>query len=60
MFVQINRYFIAETKHESYMKKIVIIDGGPRRNMNTAGMLKGVTSIGQRIFRKPLMPERRW
>ena len=22
------------------MKKIVIIDGGPRRNMNTAGMLQ--------------------
>jgi hypothetical protein len=60
MFVQINRYYIAETKHESYMKKIVIIDGGPRRNMNSAGMLKGVTSIGQRTFRKPLMPERRW
>ena len=29
-----------KTKHESYMKKIIIIDGGPRRNMNTTGMLQ--------------------
>ncbi len=40
-------------KHESYMKKIIIIDGGPRRNMNTAGMLQafaeGVSSAGKEI-----------
>jgi multimeric flavodoxin WrbA len=42
-----------KTKHESYMKKIVIIDGGPRRNMNTAGMLQafaeGVRSAGKEV-----------
>ena len=28
------------THNKSDMKKIMIIDGGPRRNMNTAGMLQ--------------------
>ena len=42
-----------KTKHESYMKKIIIIDGGPRRNMNTAGMLQafaeGARSAGKEV-----------
>lgn len=42
-----------KTKHESYMKKIIIIDGGPRRNMNTAGMLQafaeGAKSAGNEV-----------
>lgn len=42
-----------KTKHENYMKKIIIIDGGPRRNMNTAQMLqhfaKGVKSVNEPI-----------
>ena len=35
------------------MKKIVIIDGGPRKNMNTAAMIeaftRGVKSVGEEI-----------
>ncbi len=35
------------------MKKIIIIDGGPRRNMNTAGMLQalaeGARSAGKEV-----------
>ena len=32
------------------MKKIIIIDGGPRRNMNTAWMLRKVAEgVGRRI-----------
>ena len=42
-----------KTKQESYMKKIIIIDGGPRRNMNTAGMLQafaeGARSAGKEV-----------
>ena len=42
-----------KTKLESYMKKIIIIDGGPRRNMNTAGMLQafaeGARSAGKEV-----------
>ena len=30
------------THNKSDMKKIMIIDGGPRRNMNTAGMLRAL------------------
>ena len=41
------------TKHEVSMKKIIIIDGGPRRNMNTAGMLQalaeGARSAGKEV-----------
>ena len=35
------------------MKKIIIIDGGPRKNFNTASMLQqfaeGATSVGKEI-----------
>jgi len=43
------------TKHNTpnKMKKIMIIDGGPRRNMNTAGMLhafaEGAKSLGEDV-----------
>ncbi len=54
---------------EQNMKKIIIIDGGPRRNMNTAQMLQkfaegaqsvGVIPIGKKICRRLLMPDVRW
>ena len=41
------------THNKSDMKKIMIIDGGPRRNMNTAGMLQafaeGAESVGKDV-----------
>ena len=41
------------THNKSNMKKIMIIDGGPRRNMNTAGMLQsfaeGAESVGKEV-----------
>ena len=41
------------THNKSDMRKIIIIDGGPRRNMNTAGMLQafaeGAESAGKDV-----------
>ena len=51
------------------MKKIVIVDGGPRKNMNTAQLLQrfaegaksvGAMSIGRRTCNEPTMPAARW
>ena len=43
----------AGNKENNDMKKLIIIDGGPRRNMNTAQMLRrfaeGVTSVDESI-----------
>lgn len=44
---------IVNPKTNSVMKKIIVIDGGPRRNMNTASMLQkfaeGARSVGEGI-----------
>ena len=32
------------------MKKIIIIDGGPRRNMNTAQMLQKSNVLGREMY----------
>ena len=51
------------------MKKIVIVDGGPRRDMNTAQLLQrvaegaksvGAMSIGRRTCNEPTTLVARW